>query len=166
MEADKRVYADPGLSCMIQNVENEPDLPIQIAVNNSLPGGVMFLLPNSNAHNLSAREIIQQEGTIMVRISDLRDPNDPQGRSRREVNAAKTHKYPVGALVEYNHGVRLWVVHHARDCDQTPLYCLSADPTDTEIEREGFYNATWVKGIAEQYLTFIRMANAPPEKSL
>lgn len=97
----------------------------------------------------------------MIRISDLRDPNDPQGRSYREVNAAKVHKYAIGSLVELNHGVRLWVVHHARDCDQTPLYCLSADPNDTEIEREGFYNSKWVTGISEKYLTFIRMVNAP-----
>jgi hypothetical protein len=95
------------------------------------------------------------------RISDLRDPNDPQGRSYREVNAARTHNYPIGALVELNHGIRLFVVHHARDCDQTPLYCLAADPNDTHLEREGFYNPKWVTGIAEQYLTLIRMVNAP-----
>jgi hypothetical protein len=83
-------------------------------------------------------------------------PNSNPGQ-----DAAKTHKYSIGTLVEFNNGVRLWVVHHARDCDQTPLYCLSADPNDTEIERQGFYNASWVKGIAEQYLTFIRMVNAP-----
>lgn len=102
-----------------------------------------------------------QQAPTMLRISDLRDPNDPQGRSYREVNAAKTHNYPIGSLVEFDHGVRLWVVHHARDCDQTPLYCLCADPNDTEIEREGFYNAKWVTGISEQFLTFIRMINAP-----
>lgn len=101
----------------------------------------------------------------MVRISDLQDPNDPQGRSYREVNAAKTHKYPIGALVEYNHGPRLWIVYHARDCDQTPLYCLSVNPTDTKIEREGFYNDSWVNGIPEEYLTFIRMVNAAPMPS-
>jgi hypothetical protein len=95
------------------------------------------------------------------RISNLRDPDDPQGRSYGEVNAVRVHKYPIGALVELNHGVRLFVVHHARDCDQTPLYCLAADPNDTHLEREGFYNPKWVTGIAEQYLTLIRMVNAP-----
>jgi hypothetical protein len=97
----------------------------------------------------------------MIRISDLTDPKDPQGRSYREVNAAKVHAYPIGALVEFDYEPRLWVVHHARDCDQTPLYCLAADPNDTEIQRAGFYNPKWVTGIAEQYLTFIRMVNEP-----
>jgi len=106
------------------------------------------------------QDVGTQQAPIMIRISDLRDPNDSQGRSYREVNAAKTHKYPVGALVELNHGVRLWVVHHARDCDQSPLYCLSADPNNTEIEREGFYNPKWVTGIPEQYLMFIRMVDS------
>lgn len=66
--------------------------------------------------------------TILFNIADLRDPDDPQGRSYREVNAAKVHRYPIGALVEFNHGPRLWVVHHGRDCDQTPLYSLSFNP--------------------------------------
>lgn len=94
-------------------------------------------------------------------IHDLVDLSDPQGRTRKQINAAKVHSYPIGALVELNHGIRLWVVHHARDCDQTPLYCLSANLHDTEIEQEGFYNASWTTGIAEQYLTFIRMVDAP-----
>jgi hypothetical protein len=42
------------------------------------------------------------EAPTMIPISDLRDPSDPQGRSYREVNAAKTHKYPVNA----NHDLR------------------------------------------------------------
>jgi hypothetical protein len=105
----------------------------------------------------------QTESELMSRpvnrISDLKDPNDPNGRSYREVNACKDHKYALGALVEIMHGARLWVVHHARDCDQTPLYCLSWNPSDTTIEREGFYNAGWVTGIPEGALTFIRNVN-------
>lgn len=93
--------------------------------------------------------------TAIIRISDLRDPNDPQGRSYREVNAAKKHAIPIGALVEMQSGVRLFVVHHARDCDQTPLYCLCTDPTNTEIEREGFYNNGWVTGIPEGSITLV-----------
>jgi hypothetical protein len=99
--------------------------------------------------------------TPINRISDLKDPIDPQGRSYREVNTAKTHKYPLGALVEMMHGPRLWIVHHQRDCDDTPLYCLSANPTNTKIEKAGFYNDPWVTGIPEESLTFIRMVNAP-----
>jgi hypothetical protein len=74
-----------------------------------------------------------------------------------------SHKYPVGALVEFNHGPRLWVVYQVRDCDyaQTPLYCLSFNAFDTKIECAGFYNRSWVTGISEAALTFIRMLNAP-----
>ena len=97
----------------------------------------------------------------MINIADLRDPNDPQGRSYRQVNAAKSHQFPVGALVEFNHGPRLWVVYLARDCDQTPLYCLSFDPQDTKRESEHFFNSSWVTGISEDSLIFIRMINAP-----
>ena len=141
MEAasSKRVYADSGVCGMIQGMDFDNE-PYQIGRFYSEGGW-----PEPK----------------MIRISDLRDPSDPQGRTYREVNSAKKHKYPIGTLVELNHGARLWVVHHARDCDQTPLYCLSADPNDTEVEREGFYNASWVKGIPEESLTFIRNINAP-----
>lgn len=107
-------------------MDNQPDLPVEITVDNLLPTGVMLMLPNSNPSQWSPEQMAERGDVIMIRISDLRDPADPQGRSYREVNAAKIHKYPLGALVELDHGVRLWVVHHARDCDQTPLYCLSA----------------------------------------
>lgn len=66
-----------------------------------------------------------------INVADLIDPNDPQGRSYREVNTASQHQYPVGSLVEINwpenpkrHGVRLFVTKHSRDCDGTPLYVL------------------------------------------
>ena len=57
-------------------------------------------------------------------ICDLKDPNDPQGRTYREVNAARRHAIPIGTLVELESGVRLHVVLHRRDCDQIPLYSL------------------------------------------
>jgi hypothetical protein len=65
--------------------------------------------------------------TTIVDVSDLIDPGDAGGRSYREVNATKTHAIPIGSLVELKDGVRLFVVYHARDCDQTPLYSLSDD---------------------------------------
>lgn len=63
-----------------------------------------------------------------VNIADLKDPNDLQGRSYREVNAEKLHNIPIGALVELENGARAFVVQHTRDCDQTPLYSLAIDP--------------------------------------
>jgi len=60
-----------------------------------------------------------------VLIHDLIDPYDPQGRTYKQVNADKQHAIPIGALVEIDFGVRLFVVKHNRDCDMTPLYSLS-----------------------------------------
>ena len=104
-----------------------------------------------------------------VRISDLKDPNDPQGRSYREVNAEKQHAIPIGALVEvepsekrpYKNGIRLFVVYHTRDCDETPLYCLAANPDDTVRHQEGFYNSSWACGFSEDALTVIELPPSP-----
>ena len=96
----------------------------------------------------------------IINIADLKNPDDPQGRSYRETNAEMKHKIPLGALVEITFhkykGVRLFVVHHARDCDQTPLYCLSHDPRDVERERDGFYNRKWLNGFGEESLVMIQ----------
>ncbi len=71
-----------------------------------------------------------------VNVADLTNPET--GKTYRQENSEKTHNIPLGALVEklkYNdktrqyeddpHGLRLYVVQQVRDCDQTPLYCLS-----------------------------------------
>lgn len=88
-----------------------------------------------------------------INIADLRDPTD--GRTYREINAEKVHKIPVGALVELETGVRLFVVSHSRDCDQTPLYYLSHDKNDTTRKWKSFRNASWVGGYSEESLTLI-----------
>jgi hypothetical protein len=93
-------------------------------------------------------------------IHNLRDPSDPEGRTYREVNLAKSHAIPVGALVEFLSydryaGVRLYVVAHLRDCDGTPLYAMSADRLDTTVERPGFANPKWVHGWPESYLRVV-----------
>lgn len=41
-----------------------------------------------------------------------------------------THKIPVGALVELESGVRLFVIKHTYDCDGEPLYNLTHNITD------------------------------------
>jgi len=64
----------------------------------------------------------------MINVADLKDPSDSQGRSYRDVNREKTHKLPIGTLVEIENGARAFVVRHTRDCDQTPLYSLAIDP--------------------------------------
>jgi len=60
-----------------------------------------------------------------INVADLVDPADPQGRSYREVNNSRSHKFNVGDLVEIDGGVRLFIAKQTRDCDRTPLYCLT-----------------------------------------
>jgi hypothetical protein len=101
----------------------------------------------------------------LINIADLRPEDDPLGRSYREINRAKTHAIPVGALVEaepiegsgYKNGIRLYVVSHGRDCDETPLYHLSAYADDTVQEREGWLNRSWTGGRSEDSLTVIEL---------
>jgi len=59
-------------------------------------------------------------------IYDLKDPDDDQGRTYREVNNAKQHKLKIGQLVEAANGIRLFIYRQTRDCDGTPLYTLTA----------------------------------------
>ena len=63
----------------------------------------------------------------MNNIADLKDPKDKKGRTYREVNLDKRHKYDLGSLVEFEDGVRLFITRHVRDCDGTPLYCVGFD---------------------------------------
>lgn len=91
----------------------------------------------------------------MINIADLRDPDDPSGRSYRQINNERQHMIPIGSLVELHNGVRLFVVHHDRDCDGTPLYYLSASYTDTEVEEPGFRNRSWYGGYADYSLKVI-----------
>ena len=65
-----------------------------------------------------------------LNLSDAKDP--ATGKTYREINLEKKHNIPLGSLVEtsiyeneYASGMRLWVVSHDRDFDDTPLYGLS-----------------------------------------
>lgn len=78
------------------------------------------------------------------------------------MNAETSHGVDVGSLVELHStgdedldGIQMYVVHHSRDCDQTPLYCLSHDKFDTEVVNEGFRNAGWISGISEDCLRIV-----------
>ena len=57
-------------------------------------------------------------------VADLKDPNDKEGRTYREINNAKTHEIPMGSKVRTHDGMVLFVTEHTRDCDGTPLYSL------------------------------------------
>jgi hypothetical protein len=92
----------------------------------------------------------------IMNLADMVDTSDPQRRTYRQINAAKTHSIGIGALVEMDSGVRAFVVHLGRDCDQTPLYYLSIDEDDTEVKREGFRNPSWYGGVSEDYLVPVK----------
>lgn len=95
---------------------------------------------------------------MLINLADCKDPDDPQGRSYRQINSEKVHSIPIGSLVEdVDTDIRLFVVYHARDCDQTPLYCLAMDPENTVKLRECFYNDDWINGYPEHALRLIRL---------
>ena len=86
----------------------------------------------------------------IINVADLKKPYDELGRTYREINNAKIHAIPVGALVEvkfdgwFGEGgcwkvhARLWVKTHTRDCDGTPLYTLTRwNPKDGEVPDTG-----------------------------
>ena len=81
----------------------------------------------------------------MQNVADLKDPNDPQGRTYREVNNSTPHKYKVGQLVQLESGARLFINRLPRDCDGTPLYSLGAKSGHTVLH-----------GYAEEALTPIK----------
>ncbi len=86
-----------------------------------------------------------------INVADLVDPTDPQGRSYREINNAKSHKFKVGDLVEIDGGVRLFIAKQTRDCDGTPLYCLTH-----EVLGEFPYDQRyWFYGICEDGMTLV-----------
>lgn len=103
-----------------------------------------------------------------IHVADL--VNRETGKTYRELNAEKQHQFPVGSLVEIVHdeenadyeeedardGVRLFVAHHYRDCDMTPLYALSADRYDTTAIIPGRANKGWVTGLPEVGLVEVK----------
>jgi len=66
-------------------------------------------------------------------IADLPDPNDPKGRTYREINNAMPHNLKCGDLVEFENGARLFITRLTRDCDGTPLYCLGLNKGHTVV---------------------------------
>ncbi|MDI6977294.1 hypothetical protein [Serratia sp. Se-RSBMAAmG] len=65
----------------------------------------------------------------MMNVSDIVESN---GKTVKQNNMEQSHTIPLGSLVEIlgsenddDTGLRLFVVHHGRDCDGTPLYGLS-----------------------------------------
>ena len=98
-----------------------------------------------------------------IMIHDLKDPNDPEGRSYKSVNLSKKHKIPLYSLVEIKteeeepfewDGVRLYVCLYTRDCDGTPLYSLGFDGC---VDRYYMHH-----GFSEDSLTIIKTPEPIP----
>lgn len=99
---------------------------------------------------------------FIVDVADLK----PEGSDKtyRQLNSEKIHNIPLGALVEvrsYNvdldsfednpFGLRLYVVEHSRDCDQTPLYSLSHMTLTEYLSELEFLQGCRLE-VQEQYL--------------
>lgn len=112
--------------------------------------------------------------TKIISAYDLPHPDDPT-RTVKEVNAELTHNIPIGALVEVvaNHecnGIRCFVVHHGRDCDQSPLYWLSPEPDDKVFGDEDTnvwskMRHKWTGGWGENSLKVVRLPDSAEERS-
>lgn len=97
--------------------------------------------------------------TWFPNVADMK-ANDGTGRTYREINNAKQHAIPIGALVEFHSeyspedsGFRAFVVLQARDCDGTPMYSLSLIKNpEGEYQRSLMYH-----GHDEDSLTIIRL---------
>lgn len=98
-----------------------------------------------------------------INVADLPDPDHP-GKTYRESNAEKTHRIPLGALVELENGVRMFVVKQGRDCDQTPLYWLAWQKLDPRDEKDGqfmmHFRRRWIGGYPEESLNWIQRSMA------
>lgn len=88
-----------------------------------------------------------------INIADLPDLNDEKGRSYRQVNADKKHKYKLGQLVELDNGCRAFIAKQTRDCDMTPLYILCFCRDDIHLLKENPYSTGFSYGHSELYLS-------------
>ena len=83
---------------------------------------------------------------VINMLQNIADLDSGNGKTYREINNEIKHKFEVGQLVELDDGVRLFVAQQTRDCDGTPLYCLTPKNGDYDQRREGFANYNWVNG--------------------
>lgn len=89
--------------------------------------------------------------TYLVNLADCRDPDNPQGRSFRQVNAERQHEFAIGSLVEDTEtGVRVFVVEQTRDCDMSPMYTVAMS-YDPDFEPDHIAKARWSYGWSADY---------------
>jgi len=63
----------------------------------------------------------EEDKPKIIFFGDIVEEN---GKTIKENNLAREHKYPIGSLVELENGERLFVMAYTRDCDGNPLYNL------------------------------------------
>jgi len=85
----------------------------------------------------------------MQNVADLKDPNDAQGRTYRQINNATVHKHGIGVLVQLESGVRLFIAEQTRDCDGTPLYTLTSEHRDDGYPLNTLF---WKRGFSEEMM--------------
>ena len=72
-----------------------------------------------------------KEKKMFINVADLKDPNDSKGRSYREVNNLKAHRYMLGSLLAWKdeRSIRCFgtITKLTRDCDGTPMYTITED---------------------------------------
>lgn len=108
----------------------------------------------------------------IIKFSEIVEEN---GKTIKENNLEKKHKYPLGTIVEVEVSIiedsagaevslkgicKLFVVRHHRDCDGTPLYILSDRPVIDKgwiAFSEGWrqykvFTNVWVHGYSEDSL--------------
>lgn len=92
----------------------------------------------------------------IVNVADLVNPKS--GKTYRQENAERVHKFNVGQLVEIDDGdrvgIRLYVIEQTRDCDQTPMYCLHYMTPEQYQELQSnmsMVRMVWPDGLAIRY---------------
>lgn len=100
-----------------------------------------------------------------INIADIKNPKT--GKTFRQENNEKQHKYKVDDLVEiigwgedsrYN-GMRLYIIGLVRDCDGTPLYVLGSKGMELhQLGTNGrLYNFNSFSGFGEESLKIINL---------
>ena len=87
-----------------------------------------------------------------MKIEMIHDIVEKNGKTIKENNLAKFHKYELGELVEMKNGVRMFISGYRRDCDGTPLYCLSYENDPWQWEN----NNCQLCGFGEDSLSMIK----------
>lgn len=96
-----------------------------------------------------------------IKFVNMADIPNNEGITPRQINKLKVHKIPKGSLVELDNGLRLFVVSHERDCDETPLYGLSFDkdwePNMYGTQFKKFARWALYAGVAEETMKIIKI---------